>query len=337
MDSLIGKTVIHKSWGYGTVSAQNDGIITVKFNIGEKRFQYPEGFRVFLAFKDSKLNDEIQAQLTSMDTEKEATNKKAPVSKPNINLFKKHKRIRSEKPNIAFKCNYCDGGASNKCVGFNGVCSDKIIKNNIEVEHRTWCCSKNSGCLSYLEGKITRRDLDALMNDNGYVCYESQMLREWKAMAGIVQNGERLGQPMHLNHVQENSLCILTTRDPDKEENERYIFAVFLVDSSYNGDDTDEGFVTTRSEYKLKLSPKEAHQMLFWKYHANNKQPDVSAWSSGLHRYLTDVEAAQVLFDITKLKRGTSDEELASRFYKEFCEATNVDTESLSLPCGALQ
>ena len=245
-------------------------------------FSTPKDSVLSWHFEDSELNNDAQIQIARLDAEKQALKITTPVAVlTNIPLSKRKKRIRSERPNIAFKCNYCDGGASDECVGFNGVCSDVIIRNNIEIEHRTWCNSDTCDCLLYLEGEITREELDSRMQDSGYVCYESQMLREWKAMAGIVQNGERKGQPMHLSQVQTNSL------DPNIEENERYIFAVFLVDSSYDGDDTDEGFVTTRSEYKLKLSPAETHQMLFWKYHANSNHPDIAAWKSGLHRYLS--------------------------------------------------
>ena len=63
-------------------------------------------------------------------------------------------------------------------------------------------------------GQITRQDLEDVLANGDLVCYESQMLREWKAMAGIVQNGDRKGQPMHLSGVQTNSLCTLTTREP---------------------------------------------------------------------------------------------------------------------------
>ena len=171
---------------------------------------------------------------------------------------------------------------------------------------------------------------------DGFICYESQMLRDWKAMAGIVQNGERKGQPMHLNQVQPNSLCILTTRDPYSTEDQRYIFAAFLVDDTYGGDDLDEGFVTTRSEFRLQLSPEEAHKMLFWNYHANGKQPETAAWNSGLHRYMTDEQAAQILRDIASLKQNTQDAELARRFFDKFCMLTKIDTNKLKTPQGAL-
>ncbi|WP_294852345.1 hypothetical protein [uncultured Oscillibacter sp.] len=334
---IVNHEVIHKAFGKGTIIEQDNAILTVRFSCGEKRFQYPEAFRTFLRLSEDALNMAVQEEINQFDrTKLDAMTAQSPMSQA-ITKQKAVKRSRDERPNIAFKCNYCDGGASDKSVGFNGVCSDAIIYNNIEVEHRTWCCSEDCSCPRYLNGEITRKELDKMCEDGGLVCYESQMLRDWKAMAGFVQNGDRKGQPMHLNQVQPNSLCILTTRDPNSTEDERYIFAAFLVDDTYGGDDLTEGFVTTRSEFRLQLSPEEAHKMLFWNYHANGKQPETAAWNSGLHRYMTDEQAAQILRDIAALKQDTRDTDLAQRFFEKFCTLTRIDTNTLRMPQGALK
>jgi len=169
------------------------------------------------------------------------------------------------------------------------------------------------------------------------VCYESQMLNNWSAFAGIVHNGEREGTPMKLNQVQVNSLCVLTTREPYTSENERFIFAAFLVDETYEGDMRDAGYVTTNSEFKLKLSPKEAKKMLFWNYHANSNREEEAFWGSGLHRYYDDIEAAQILKDIAIIKKGTHDEDLAIRFFKHFCLINKVDIDNIPELNGALK
>ena len=98
----------------------------------------------------------------------------------------------------------------------------------------------------------------------------------------------------------------------------------------------DEGFVSTKSKFKIKLTSDHAHQMPFWSYHANEKQPDVAVWSSGLHRYITDEQAAQVLRDIVEIKKGTEDEDLAKEFFDTFCTITKIDAKSLSEPTGTL-
>ena len=62
------------------------------------------------------------------------------------------------KSNIAFKCNYCDGGSSNKSIGFKLPCSDEIIKYNINEAKHVWCGQAESACYKYLNGEITRKN-----------------------------------------------------------------------------------------------------------------------------------------------------------------------------------
>lgn len=52
--------------------------------------------------------------------------------------------------NIAFKCTYNNGGPG---IGFEGACSEEIIKRNIE-DKRAWCCSKDCECREYYEKKF---------------------------------------------------------------------------------------------------------------------------------------------------------------------------------------
>ena len=49
--NIIGKTVNHKTFGSGTVTALTDKIITISFHGTEKRFIYPDAFKRFLVFK----------------------------------------------------------------------------------------------------------------------------------------------------------------------------------------------------------------------------------------------------------------------------------------------
>ena len=334
--NIKDQKVMHKAFGTGVVTEQTDSLVTITFNVGEKKFQYPTAFKQFLVLCDSSLQENIIEEINAMEREKAAqAAKQAPITRE-VTTVQKKKRTRAARPNIAFKCNYCDGGKSTSSIGFNGICSEKIIRYNIDVEQRTWCCSEDCACFNYLCGDLTRDELEAELEDGGFVCYESQMLRDWKAMAGVVQRGERKGQPMRLMNVQTNSLCVLTTREPDSTEAERIIFAVFLVDDTYDGDEHEEGFVSTQSKFKLSLSQKEAEKMLFWRYHANENKPEKEAWSSGLHRYLTDIQAVQILRDIAELKKKTKDAELAAEFLETFSKIVGIDAEDAGDPSGVL-
>ncbi|WFA10060.1 hypothetical protein [Tissierella sp. Yu-01] len=346
---LKNKIVMHKVFGEGKIVSFSDDYISIEFSVGEKRFLFPDAFKRFIKFKEDDSSEglisEINDLIAQKQLEKEKKKRKqvlidqikaANAEKNNRKKKGKKKGKSSNRANIAFKCNYCDGGQSDEQIGYNGVCSDGVIYNNIEVERRIWCCSEDSDCLKYHNKLITRDELDAQCENDGFVCYESQMLRDWKAFAGIVQSGENKGKPMKLNKIQLNSLCVLTTRDSKSVEEDRYIFAAFLVDETYEGDNREEGYVSTQSKYKIKLSPKEAHKMLFWNYHANNSQSKRAVWSSGLHRYFGDEQAAQILRDIVNLKRGTRDEALAEEFYEHFCHINGINRDAIGPLNGAL-
>jgi hypothetical protein len=352
---LINVRVKHKMFGEGTIIAHDQPYITIKFPKGEKKFIFPNAFEGFLTALDNTVDEHIKQELDAMKQAEEAAKEAAAEKERQARVeakkeaakeddsgnsqTKKASKSKSKLPprsNVAFKCNYCDGGRSDKQIGFNGVCSDEIIQNNIKVEKRSWCSSEECLCNKYFEEGITRQELDAEHDKGNFICYESQMLRDWKAYAGVVQKGQRKGQPMKLNQVQNNSLCVLTTRDPDSTERERYIFAVFLVDETYEGDNSDEGYVTTKSKYRIQFTPEEAHKLLFWNYHANKNSPEVAVWSSGLHRYFDDEQAIQLLQDIKELKKGTEDEELASEFLAYFVESNNIDIDSVPEKKGAL-
>ena len=246
--NLINMKVSHKIFGDGIIIAREDSYITVKFSNDEKKFIYPNAFDGYLSTENTEFNNKVKEDIEAVkrleeeEKEKLAKKEKEKLKEVSIKEEKKERKIKVyPRENIAFKCNYCDGGKSDKEIGFNGVCSDEIIKNNIEIEQRAWCSSTESDCLSYLNGEMSRLELDNIYGSGVYVCYESQMLREWKALAGIVQKGERAGQPMKLKKVQNNSLCVLTTRLPNSNEIDRFIFGVFLVDENYEGDNYEEG------------------------------------------------------------------------------------------------
>lgn len=58
--NLLNKEVVHKQFGKGLITFQDDNNIIVKFNIGDKKFQYPMAFEHFLKLVDDNLTDEMQ-------------------------------------------------------------------------------------------------------------------------------------------------------------------------------------------------------------------------------------------------------------------------------------
>lgn len=70
--NLIGQKVKSVKLGEGTIVRQdeeNNGkeYIIIKFEAGEKKFQYPESFRHYLRFIDNNLQNEVEQLLNKMD------------------------------------------------------------------------------------------------------------------------------------------------------------------------------------------------------------------------------------------------------------------------------
>lgn len=191
-------------------------------------------------------------------------------------------------------------------------------------------------CFQYLNGEIDGYQLDELCRDGGFVCYESQMLKEWTAFAGYVLKGDRKEEPKKIRNVQINSLAVLTTRKPDMPEEDRFIFGVFLVDDADEGDNLNEGFVKSNSQYRIELTPAEAVQIKFWNYHANDNSPEKAAWSQGLYRYTTDIEAVQILKDIIAVKRVPAEKKFTQEFLAHFCKMKGINPAEIPEPNGAL-
>lgn len=341
---LLGHTIRHKTWGDGKVVDQSPTYIKIEFEIGVKTFQYPDAFEKFLDCAELNMQKAVLAEL-SAKKEQETKQIQSQIQNRMVNQTgvtaqgcrSSHPKKKTyPKENIAFKCNFCDGGKKVNGIGYRCACSDALIKYNIEEAHHNWCCSDDSPCRKYYDGLIDRATLDSYAKAGEFVCYESQMLRNWTAFAGFVLTGENKQKPMKLNKVQINSLAILTTRDPYAPERDRFVFGVFLVDDAYEGDNRDEGYVTTSSKFKLSLPIEQARKIRFWNYYHNENAPKKTAWGQGLHRYITDDQAACILRDIVQLKANTSESALAEEFLKHFCTINKLDSKNLPIPDGAL-
>ena len=328
--------VKHKLFGIGEVVSRKGNCLIVKFeDNSEKKFAIPQSFQLGILTAEGDLKKEVDDAIKVKEELAQKRESEQMLEKAKIERIKKSPKKAYQKENIAFKCNYCDGGASALQVGYAGVCSKKTIEYNIVEAKRTWCSSEQCECHRFLNGEFTYNDLCQIYESNSFLCYESGMLINWKASAGTdVKNG-KMDKRRKLKKIQKNSLCILTTVYPNAYENERIIFGVFLVDESYEGDYEEEGYVTTNSKFKLKLTSEEAKQILFWNYHKNSKDEQNARWSSGLYRYVNDITSAQILRDIATVKKNTADETLANEFFEHYCKVNNIDINTLPENNGA--
>ena len=353
---MVRTKVVSKVYGEGMIIHFSGEYISVVFADGEKTFSYPKAFiDGFLSSEDPDLLSDLeekerieleekarrekearlaeQKRLEERARQEELARAAAEIHRKGSSGQKKPavRNSGAEGSNIAFKCNFCDDGCSEECVGFKDVCSDECIHYNIDRAKHVWC-STDSLCRKYYDREITRKELD-----EGCSCYERRMLLDWKCQAGVIQNGYDSGRPMKLLHIRKDRLAVMTTRDPDTADSARYIFGVFLIDEYYEGDERSEGYVQCHSDWHIELNPDEAHQMLFWNYYVNQNAPERIVFGSGLHRYLSDIKAAQILRDIARVKKDPEEKRFAELFLDHYCGLVRIGIESIPEPAGALR
>jgi len=129
----------------------------------------------------------------------------------------------------------------------------------------------------------------------------------------------------------------LTTKLPRSAEKERLIFAVFLVEEKYKSNSKANAYVGANPKYRIQLSLEEAKELKFWDYYFNPNKVEKIVFGSGLHKYLTDIQAAQVIKKICEIKKGTLEEELSEEFLEHYCKVKNLDINNITMPNGPLQ
>ena len=347
---MVGSLVKHRTHGKGTVTALTDKIITVEFANCVSKFEYPKAFENYLTCDDKEIQTQILKLVEEINRQKEAEARQAEELRRKKQAQKKQtapttrkttapKQIKRE--NVAFKCTYCDGGKTKNCIGFKGLCSKENIDVNIS-NGRRWC--SHSQCSRYYNGEISRKELTEICKEEGFVCYECRTLLDWKFSVGWTEaeydeNEEIIkeSKPKRINRIMPGSLAVLTTRLPEFSENERVIFAVFLVDESYDGDDSTEGYVIADSTYKIAFTKEEANQLPFWSFYRNSGNTENARWGTGLFRYISDDIAANILKRASEIKTKTRDEKLALEFFEHFCKTHGMDSDNLPECEGAIK
>jgi hypothetical protein len=346
MIELIKAAVTHKTFGTGKIKEVENGHVVIVFGASdsgeptEKKFVYPDAFKSFLKIDDPAIAEQVDGLIQIKDAEEDkrreldelekrekrvAHIKALEESKKKLPAKTKTKKTNSRQ-NIAFKLNYCDGGQSPEQIGFTGICSDATIRYNIEKEKRVWCGSKECLCSQYLSGDIDRKDLDDSLVEDNFVCYESQLLKSWKVLAGV--DGD--GKTRKIKSARRNSLAVLTTRLPNTKEAERIIFGVFIIDDVLEGNDLESGYVSTKSLDRITLTLEEAKNMQFWNYHTNATGKVSAKWGSGLFRYMDDTQAVTLLQDLVKIKQNTLDAQLAKDLLESYCRNHLIELSTVS-------
>ena len=325
--NFSGEKVISKKYGTGYVMGEPDGnIIKVGFEDGrEASFSTDQSFALGVVyFENEELNEYVKGLSEDRKKAKEEEIKKA-VSQVDI--------VKAVNPstgktgyqnknggNIAVKCTYCDGGKDAVNVGFNGICSAETMAYN--TKNRVWCKNADCPCKQYMDGKISWEELKA----KDIICYESQMLNTWKISAGTFHNGDSAGDAKTIKSAGMHGLVILTTREPEAKQEDRYIFGAFIFNKICEGNKDVEGYAEADLNYTIALTPEEAKGFSYWEFCENKTDnPDRKRfWGSNLIRYFDDDTAVKILKRIIEIKKGTFEETKAQNILDRFCELQNI-------------
>lgn len=68
--NVIGKDVIHKSMGIGTIAKLDGNTMLVQFKTKDVKFIYPDAFKQFLAFINPNDAEEMAIELSTIDEQK---------------------------------------------------------------------------------------------------------------------------------------------------------------------------------------------------------------------------------------------------------------------------
>lgn len=216
---------------------------------------------------------------------------------------------------IAFKLNYCNGGSNRECIGFQGICSESVMRYNVNTAKRGWCAHENNFCKQYLQRKISREELERrwLVEDSGF-CNESVTLSEkyysWYAEAGWNSDDTPRRIP---NKNLAGHLCVLTTVRPNMPDSSRFVFAIFVIRDIFDGGDYRADYVEADNYWRLEFRPSEVNQMNFWDIY-----PGEPPWRQGLFRYFDDATAVKFLERAAKVKKGTPEEDFVKEFLKQY-------------------
>lgn len=193
---------------------------------------------------------------------------------------------------------------------------------------------------SYLQRKRFAKNHDVYSRSQSvFWCKDDEKDRiftDWSIFIGEIKSGQRKGQPRRLSRMGRNSACLLTARDSNTPEKDRYILGIFMVDRDFNGRDCKDGYIPAHPQYRIRLSEEESKKMLFWNYYINERYTHSIVWNSGRHRYFDNKCMAQILRDVISLKNNPKEKEYVKAFFKYFCYINNINENELPMPNGAL-
>jgi hypothetical protein len=173
--------------------------------------------------------------------------------------------------------------------------SGRIV--NINREKKVWCSQEENPCRRILINENNEGTPDQIP------CYDAAIFEQWVFGGGTYHNGERIGDPIPIRHVEPGNLAFFTSKRYGVAENERVVIGCFEIAEPAKEANPEWGFmVTSVPSSRIRLHDLD-NAPRFWHFHRQNGPPK---WGSGLFRYLPDHEALDIL---TAVRDAASREE----------------------------
>lgn len=166
---------------------------------------------------------------------------------------------------------------------------------------------------------------------------QSRVFEEWQVFTGTIQSGKSKGQVRKLSRLAGNSACIITTRESNMAEEDRFITGIFMAKEDFDGGLCEDGYIAAHSEFRLQLTDKESRKILFWNYYINERYPNRITWNAGRYRYIDNIWVAQILKDIVSIRENSDDKEDAQTLLQYFCRMNHINENEVPESNGALK
>lgn len=217
----------------------------------------------------------------------------------------------SDHKHVAVKCTY-NNGEEGAFVGFNGTCSENIIR--INTQTHMWCSQPECSCKQYCEnGFRGERPVDP--------CLESTLFRDWWFGAGTYLTGKRKGSPKKAQLIK-GGIALLTTRFPGDVEKDRKIIGLYEIKRVTNLENEETKFYAEKN-LKIRLPLEEVMQLFFWDYYSINST-EIS-WGHGLLRYLNDSQIKKVLLDLQQTVQSNNHKEIIAELLEKYKEVKAIE------------
>ena len=185
--------------------------------------------------------------------------------------------------NVAFKVTWVYGQKG----PFTAPCTAKGRHINIHDSKKGWCSQPECRCNQAFHGGNT--DPPVAISQDG-PCMDVHIFTAWRFGGGTSHTGTQKGLKRKIKYAKAGRIAFYTTRDNNMNEEQRLVIGAFRIGTL--ADKKGETIVIAAGNGPHLRVADLSRAPRFWDFH---KQPGGPSWRTGLFRYISDTEAAELL------------------------------------------